>query len=157
MADVTYVVQNTPYNISAVHTVLNIIAGANQPIAIIEWGVSFDGITSNAIPAKVELCQSTQAAAGTVGAGPPAILQAGGRVIAPQFTAQHNYTVEPTVLSCIEPCYIPQFNGAYVKQYPLGQEPETDLSGGTIKALCLRVTPSAAVNCLAYARVAIGG
>jgi len=137
--------------------VLNVIAGANQAVTIFEWSVSFDGVTSSAVPATVELCQSTQATAGTGGASPPAIVQVGGRPITVQVTSAHNYTAEPTVLTAIESYYVPQFMGVFVKQYPLGLEPDSDLSGGTVKALAIRVNVSANVNVLAQIRFGIGG
>lgn len=158
MADAVYVARNSAFAATAgAKTALNVIAGANQPVSIFEWGISFDGVTSSAVPATVELCQSTQATAGTGGASPPAIVQVGGRTISAQVTSAHNYTAEPTVLTVIEQAYIPQFMGLYVKQYPLGLEPDTDLSGGTVKALALRVNVSANVNVLCYIRFGIGG
>lgn len=157
MADAIYVAQNTVFSAATgAKTVLNIIAGANQAVSIIEWGVSFDGVTTTAVPATVNLCQSTQAGAGTAGASPPAVVQVTGRAITSQFTVAHNYTAEPTALTVIEEVFVPQLMGVYIKQYPLGQEPETDLSGGTIKALAIRVNSSATVNVLAYAKVTIG-
>ena len=136
-------------------TVLNLIAGANQPIQVIEWGVSFDGVTSSAFPATVNLCQSTQAAAGTSGGSIPAIVQTKGRAITAQMTTGHNYTAEPTALTVIEQVFVPQFNGIYVRSYGMNEGPDTDLSGGTVKALCIRVNVSANVNCLAYMRVVL--
>jgi len=157
MADCLYVAQNTVFSAATgAKTVLNVIAGANQPIQIVEWGISFDGVTSSAVPATVNLCQSTQATAGTVGTSPPAVVQITGRPITAQFTAQHNYTAEPTVLTVIEEFFVPQYNGMFIRQYPQGQEPETDLSGGTVKALALRVNSSATVNVLAFMKVEIG-
>lgn len=158
MADAVYVAQNTVFAATTgAKTVLNVIAGAQQPISLIEWGISFDGVTASAVPAKVELCQSTQATAGTSAGSIPAIVQTTGRLITAQPTSGHNYTAEPTVLTVIEGIYVPQFMGVFVKQYPLGQEPDTDLSGGTIKAIALRVNVSANVNVLAYMRFGIGG
>jgi hypothetical protein len=136
-------------------TVLNIIAGANQPVQIMEWGVSFDGVTSSAVPATVNLCQSTQAGAGTAGGSPPAVVQVRGRAITVQFTSAHNYTAEPTALTVIEQVFVPQYNGIYVRSYGPNEGPDTDLSGGTIKALAIRVNTSATVNVLAYARVVL--
>jgi hypothetical protein len=157
MADAIYVARNTVFAAATgTKTVLNLIAGANQSVNLAELGISFDGVTSAAVPATVTLEQSTQATAGTVGATPPAIVQVTGRAIAAQVTSQHNYTVEPTVMTPIEQWFVPQFMGTFVKQYPLGQEPETDLSGGTVKALALRVNVSATVNVLAYMRFYIG-
>ncbi len=156
--DAVYIVRNTAFAMTTgAKTVLNVIAGANQAVSILEWGVSFDGVTSSAVPATVELCQSTQAGAGTSAASPPAIVQVGGRTITAQPTSGHNYTAEPTTLTVIEQFYLSQYMGTLVKQYPLGQEPDTDLSGGTVKALAIRVSVSANVNCLAYVRFGIGG
>lgn len=158
MADAVYVARNSVFSAATgAKTALNVIAGANQPVSIFEWGISFDGVTSSAVPATVELCQSTQAGAGTSAASPPAIVQAGGRTITAQPTTGHNYTAEPTTLTVIEQFYVPQFMGLFVKQYPLGLEPDTDLSGGTVKALALRVNTSATVNVLCYMRFGIGG
>jgi hypothetical protein len=78
--DAVYVARNTVFAATAgAKTILNVIAGANQPVSIFEWGISFDGVTATAVPATVELCQSTQAGAGTPAASPPAIVQVGGR------------------------------------------------------------------------------
>lgn len=159
--DAVYVVNNynsgTPFAATTgTKTVLNVISGANQPISIIEFGISFDGVTSSAVPAKVYLSQSTQAGAGTAGVT-PTIVQESGRLITAQPTAGANYTVEPTAITVLEPFFVPQYMGTFVKQYPLGQEPDSDLSGGTVKALCLQVNVSANVNVFAYIRFGIGG
>ena len=158
MAAAVYVARNTVFSATTgAKTVLNVIAGANQAVSVIEWGVSFDGVTATAVPATVELCQSTQATAGTSGASVPAIVQTGGRALTAQPTSGHNYTAEPTALTVIEQVFVPQFMGVYVKQYPLGMEPDTDLSGGTVKAMAIRVNSSATVNVLAYIRFSTGG
>ena len=151
-----YVCQNTVFSAATgAKTVLNVIAGANQPVQFIEWGVSFDGVTSSAVPATVQLCQSTQAGAGTPGGSAPAIVQVRGRATTAQFTAAHNYTGEPTVLTVIEQVFVPQFMGIYVRSYGPSDGPDTDLSGGTVKALAIRVNTSATGNVLAYARVVL--
>lgn len=156
--DAVYIARNTVFAATTgAKTVLNVIAGANQAVSIFEWGVSFDGVTSSAVPATVELCQSTQAGAGTSAGSIPAIVQVGGRSIAAQPTSGHNYTAEPTTLTVMEQKFVPQFMGMYEKQYPLGLEPDTDLSGGTVKAIAIRVNVSANVNVLAYIRFGIGG
>lgn len=134
---------------------LNLISGAAQPVSIYEWGISFDGVTAGAVPATVELMQSTQATAGTATAG--TVVQVGGRAITAQPTFSYNYTSEPTVLTAIEAFYVPQYMGTFIKQYPLGLEPDTDLSGGSVKGMAIRVTVSANVNVLCYARFGIGG
>jgi hypothetical protein len=156
--DAVYVSRNTVFAATTgAKTVLNVIAGAAQAVTVFEWGVSFDGVTASAVPATVELCQSTQATAGTSAASVPAIVQVGGRAITAQPTAGHNYTAEPTALTVIEQKFIPQFMGTYEKQYPLGLEADTDLSGGTVKAVAIRINVTASCNCLAYIRFGIGG
>lgn len=158
MADAVYIARNLVFSAATgAKTALNVIAGANQPVSIFEWGISMDGVTSSAVPATVELCQSTQAGAGTSAASVPAIVQVGGRTLAAQPTSGHNYTAEPTTLTVIEQFFVPQFMGMLVKQYPLGLEPDTDLSGGTVKALALRVNTTATTNVLVYMRFGIGG
>lgn len=156
--DAVYVARNTVFAATAgAKTVLNVIAGANQPVVVLEWGVSFDGVTATAVPATVELCQSTQAGAGTSAGSVPAIVQVGGRTITAQPTSGHNYTAEPTTLTVIEQKFLSQFMGTYEKQYPMGLECDTDLSGGTVKAIAIRINVSANVNALAYVRFGIGG
>lgn len=158
MADCVYVARNTVFAATAgAKTVLNVIAGANQAIDVLQWGVSFDGVTASAVPSTVELCQSTQVGAGTGAASPPAVLQVTGRAIAPQFTTAHNFTVEPTVLTPIEQYFVSPNCGVLVIQYPLGLEPDTDLSAGAIKSIAIRVNVTANVNILAYMRIGIGG
>jgi hypothetical protein len=158
MADAVYVATNLTFSAATgAKTVLNVIAGANQPISLIQWGISMDGVTATAVPAVVELCQSTQATAGTSAGSVPTILQLTGRAVTIQPTAGHNYTAEPTALSIIEQYYVPQYMGGFVMQYPLGTEPETDLSGGTVKALAIRINTTATVNVRAYMRFSIGG
>lgn len=154
MADPIYSLKNTAFAATAgAKTCLNGIAGANTGVAVVEFGISMDGVTSSAVPATVDLFQSTQATAGTVGGSPPAVVQTTGRAAAAQITLAHNYTAEPTALTAIESFYVPQFMGLFVKQYPLGQEPETDFSGGTIRAIGLRINVTANVNVLAEMRV----
>jgi hypothetical protein len=151
-----YIVQNTVFAATTgAKTVLNAIAGANQPVQVLEWGVSFDGVTSSAVPATVQLCQSTQATAGTSAGSVPAIVQVRGRSMTAQFTSGHNYTAEPTALTVIEQVFVPQFNGIYVREYGPSEQPDTDLSGGTVKALAIRINVTANVNCLAYMRVVL--
>src|SRR3954454_12198445 len=117
--DAVYTARNTAFAATAgAKTVLNLIAGANQPVSIFEWGVSFDGVTSSAVPATVELCQSTQATTGTSAASPPAVVQVGGKIITTQPTTCPHYAAEPTALTVIEQKFVSQYNGLYEKQYP---------------------------------------
>lgn len=144
-------VTGTPFAMTAgAKTVLMVIAGANSGLQIVEFGISFDGVTATAVPALVELVSSTQAGAGTSGVT-PTITQVRGRVTGGEPpTGGSNYTAEPTVLVRHRAWYVPQFMGSLVVQFPLGREPETDDSGGAIKAYGIRVNVTANVNALAY-------
>lgn len=133
---------------TAVKTMLQIGTPATTNLSIIEWGISFDG-SAAATPIEVELFGTTVAATVTAvnptSYGDPnavASLCVGGTG-ATGFTA----TVEGTVanyrgfdLQLIAP------TNQYVKQYPLGREPEVAAS----QFVRIRVTAGAAVNAYCY-------
>lgn len=121
---------------STARTVLNLIAGSAVGVTIIEIGVSFDGVTAANAPVSTELCQSTQAGTGTSSSA--TITQLRGRTLSSGLTAQHSYTAEPTALTVLKNPRIDPNKGLLVWQFPLGREVETDLSGGSIKALAMR-------------------
>lgn len=159
MASLGYIAaMSTPHALTTgAKTVLNVVAGANSGILIVEFGISFDGVTSSAVPAVVELCSSTQATAGT-STDTLTVVQTRGRVTGGEApTAFARYSAEPTVLVRHRVWYVPQFMGSLTLQFPLGREPETDDSGGTIRAYAIRVNVSANVNCLAYMEVEHNG
>lgn len=138
---------------AVVHTDLVAIAPAGHGFALAEAAVSFDGVTASAIPVYMELCQSTQAGAGTGGTA-PTIAQVRGVATGGQApTASGSHSVEPTVLTRIRSWYVTPNGGLLVYPLPLGREVECHSSGGTIKALALRSTPAAAVNLQAYMEV----
>lgn len=56
-----------------------------------------------------------------------------------------------------DPWYVRQDGGLLVVQFPLGREPETDDSGGTIRAYGIRVSVSANVNVMSYMEVEKNG
>lgn len=129
-------------------TVLNLVAGANDPIGgLVEIAVSVDLATI----VTVELCESSQGGTGTSTDFTASIKQTGnflaGDSTAPaQVTVRSNYSAEPTTLTVLKQY---QFSGPgpFVMQYPLGREPQSLLSGSTkYKALALRVTAVAACN-----------
>lgn len=151
-------VLETPFAATAgAKTALMVIAGANSGLLVVEFGISFDGVTATAVPALVELVSSTQAGAGTP-TGTPTVTQVRGRVSGGEPpTASGRYSVEPTVLVRHRAWYVPQFMGSLVMQFPLGKEPETDDSGGSIKAYGIRVNVSSNVNVMAYMETEHGG
>lgn len=141
------VVGGTPFALTTgAKTALMAIAPAGHGLCLVNFAVSFDGVTATAVPALVEIVSSTQAGAGTSGVS-PTITQIRGRATGGSApTGGSNYTAEPTTLVSLKRWYVPQFMGTFDKDYPLGREPECDSSGGTIKAIGIRVTVSANVN-----------
>lgn len=135
---------------AAVHTLLMAIAPAGHGLRIVEFGISFDGVTASAVPVDVELVQSTQAGAGTPGVSPTPV-QIRGRATGGQApTAGSNYTAEPTVLTSLGHYFVTPNGGLYVEQFGEEDGIESDSSGGTIKGLGIRITPPAIVNVYGY-------
>ncbi len=147
-------VSGTPFSAATgAKTFMMAIAPAGHGLALTEFAISFDGVTSSAVPALVEIVTSTQAGAGTSGVT-PTITQVRGRTTTGSApTGGGNYTVEPTTLVSVSRFYVPQFDGTFVYQLPLGREIECDSSAGTIKALGLRINTSATVNVVGHMEV----
>jgi hypothetical protein len=128
-------------------TVINAIAPAGVGLVVVAFEISFDGVTASAVPALIEICQSTQATAGTSAGSAPTAVQIRGRArtggSVPTFG--HNYTAEPTVLTPVKQWYVHPTSGLTL-MFPLGREIECDPSGGTVKAIAIRVNVSANVN-----------
>jgi 2-methylaconitate cis-trans-isomerase PrpF len=127
-------------------TILNLIAPASFGLKLVEYTVSFDGVTGAAAPVLVEVCQSTQAGAGTPAASPPTPVQYMGRTIAHGITVGHAYTAEPTVLTPIDQQLVDPYKGLFVFPIPEDESFETDTSGGTVKSVCIRCNAPAIVN-----------
>jgi len=126
-------------------TILNVIAGSNALLRIIELAVSFDGTSSTATPVLVELCYSTQAGNGT-GSSSVTIVQTGGATRTVQATCNKNYSTEPTTLTTWKRWRVHPQTGLAL-QFPLGREPEETV---TADGLLLRLTAAASVNAQAY-------
>ncbi len=133
---------------SVTKSLVAIISGANTTPLITELACGFDATSSSGGKARVQLCTSTQAGAGTPGSSPTP-LQIRGKAQASASTAAINYSAEPTVLVVAKEWPVDITTGI-VLQFPLGREPEQDASSGTIKAYVLRVIMPATVA-LAYA------
>lgn len=137
---------------SGAKTLINLIAGASAaPPTLVEFGVSFDGVTASAVPALVELCMSTQAGAGTTGSV-GAITQIRGYAGASSgVTVVGQYSAEPTVLVAVKQWFVPAFMGLFTIQFPLGREPMGfDTAATSGKGIALRVSAPASVNCRGY-------
>lgn len=144
-----------------IKTLLQVKASATKPMKVIEWGISHDG-SAAATPGNIELVETDVAATVTahVAAGIvkwDAEALAGGDpttnlilvgTTATGFTA----TAEGTTLAArlLDPQLIAPTN-QYVKQFPLGREPQVQVS----KFLRIRVTFPVTVNALCYVLVEV--
>lgn len=138
----------TALSAATAKTVVNLIAGANDVPLLTELSIGFDGVTASAVPVLVDLCYSTQGAAGTPGASPtPTLIRGKG---ASGSTSGIDYSAEPTTLTAFKHWLITPNGGLLVLQFPLGREPLGDASGGTNKAMALRANAPAVVNTRAY-------
>lgn len=127
-------------------TVIAVTAPAQFGANWIAYEISFDGATSTATPARIELCTFTAATAGTNTA--VTIVNSAGQRVTTGFTAGTNYTVEPTVLAPFKTFYLPVYGGTGIIQFTPGQEPDSAVSQG----FAIRVTAPAVVNCNASMR-----
>lgn len=150
MSDVAYRCKNLVFAATAgAKTALVVAAPAGYGLKLSEWSISFDGVTSSAVPATVEFCTLTLAGAGTPAASPPAAIQCRGRAFAGNTpVVTHNYTVEPSVIAVLDPKFISPNGGVFIYPMSLGKEFEVDSSGGTLLAFAIRVNVSANVNVL---------
>ncbi len=127
-------------------TAVSVINAANSLVRTTEISVSFDGVTATAIPVRVELCSSTQAAAGTPGTSPtPTQIHGATRTV--QAGGAEDYSVEPTVISVLKTWFMRADGGIFILQNPLGRETEQPV---TADAILLRLEAAAAVNARAY-------
>lgn len=122
-------------------TVWQLLGVANRSIPIVEFGISFDGVTATAEPVLVELV--SQSTAGTATGATEVTIKGSGT---PQVTGQHSFTAEPTLVNRLAGWEVHPAGGLFVVQFPLGREPT--LEGAT--RIGLRCTAPAAVNCFSY-------
>jgi hypothetical protein len=134
---------------TAIKTLLQIATPSTTEIYVKEWGISFDG-SAAATPIKVELLQTDVAATvtdltpslwGTPGA--PASLCIGSAGNKTGYTATAEGAITATRMFDVQ--FIAPTN-QYIKQFPLGVEPEIAVS----RFLRVRVTAGAAVNAYCY-------
>lgn len=124
-------------------TVISATAPAQFGVNWYGYEISFDGATSTAVPARIELCTFTAATAGTSTA--VTIVNSGGQRVTTGFTSGTNYTAEPTVLATMDSFYLPVYGGTGIVFFPQGKEPDSAVSQG----FAIRVTAPAGVNCIA--------
>ena len=148
---------------TSIKTLLQVLH-PTQPLAVVEWGISFDG-TSAATPGEIELC-TTGTTAATVTAAvandvtclnaqvDPNLASAGGLTLSTAgtgYTSSGEGSVSAPVRSGDLQLIAP--TNQYFKQFPLGQPfwvPATNV-------LRIRVTFGAAINAYCYVVFGIGG
>lgn len=141
MAGITVLAQTAEVALTAAtaKTVLQIVAPTNQRLKVTRWGVYFDGTSTSAEPAQVELM--VQTTAGTMSSLTLLKVKPRGSSETIQSTAQHTATSEPTASDIQDVAEVhPQ--GGYEVIYPIGQERE--VAGGG--RLGIKITAPANVN-----------
>lgn len=128
-------------------TLLQLRAGLAREARLIEWGISFDGITSAATPARVKLIRQTTGGTMTqVGAG----IKWNSNDTASSGSYRVKATSEPTLSTDIYEIHqLTPTGGLLVKQYPLGRE--LQLNPGERLGFCVTAGPSSAASALCYA------
>lgn len=107
-------------------TVITVLGSATDTICLKRVRVSFASVTATDVPALVEVGITTTA--GTSTAFTP--VQIVGSTLASSATAGYNNSVEPTYNRIFESLYVPVNNGLVEWFYPLGEEPQCDISQG---------------------------
>jgi len=113
---------------------------------IVEWGISFDGISSTATPARVKLIRQTTG-------GTMTQRGAGVKYDSSRTDSNASYrvkaTAEPTLTADIYELHqVTPTGGLLVKQYPLGRE--ITLNAGERLGLVVTAGPNSAASALGY-------
>lgn len=98
-------------------TVLQLVGATNHKVAVLGWGVFFDGVSVTAEPVQVRLLRQTTA--GTMSALTCYQTQTAAETI--QTTAQHTATVEPTSSDVLDVLEVHPQSGYEIK-FPPGHE-----------------------------------
>ena len=131
---------------STAKSVLGVKAHANSGILLRKVRGSFNSVTAADQPVLVEIMTSTWGA-NSPGTNSTSVtpIQTVGRVITAGFTAGKTWTTEPTTLAQLDAFYCPP-NGTFLYDFPLGDEPDADLSVGFV----VRCTPGASATSLSF-------
>lgn len=130
---------------TAIKTLLQLTAASSKAITIISWSVSFDGVTSSAVPIPVELIETTTVAGTGMTAVTPtkwnpssdASLTTAG--FSP--SAEGSVTGTTRLLDYVD---LTPNGGVYVHDFPLGREPVVLAS----QVVRIRTTSAATVGAI---------
>ncbi len=111
---------------------------------LVEFGISFDGVTAGAVPVQVDVTrvQST----GTSGVNAAVARTDSGISNASRSTAATGFTVEPSSPVVFKSMYVDPNKGLFIYQFP----PGTRSVGGGSTWPAIRATAPANVNCDAW-------
>lgn len=130
---------------AASETLWQLLAPSDAEARLIEFGVSFDGVTASNAPVDVDLLR--QSTAGTSSAATEIEWRTSG--LAARVVATTIFTAEPTAADILASWQLTPNGGLLVVQYPLGREPVISAS----ERLAVRATTASGVtpNATAYA------
>jgi hypothetical protein len=135
----------TPYTVITADTssIMEVLGDADVRAVLVEFSISFNGVSATQAPILVKLRQITATGTGT--ACTEVAVQRTGKT-APQCQAKHTLTVEPTMVATVAlgQWYVHPQGGMLVMQYPLGREPVI-CDGVAAQGLALELTSAAAV------------
>jgi hypothetical protein len=136
---------------TAIKTLLQIATPSTCEMRVLEWGISFDG-SAAATPIKCELVDTNVAATVTAHVAAGVMSHNDTGTVASKMTLGTSATgYTATAEGSITATRLLDYQqiaptGQFVKQYPLGYEPEVAAS----RFLRVRVTAGAAVNAVCY-------
>lgn len=138
----TVTVDAVQLSANTVQTLWQVQAAATKRVRVVEWGISFDGVSASAVPARVELLR--QSSTGTSSAYTPnKVDESDVAALASALTA---FTVEPGVGAVLQQFRVTPNGGLLVLQYPFGREVQV----GVGNRIGCRVLAADAVKATSY-------
>ena len=130
---------------ATVETILQVVAGANKPVRLSRWGISFNGVTVTDQPVRVELLRLTSA--GTSSAYVPKKFDPNSEASMAQGRTAH--TAEPTADDVLAVHYVSPAGGNLEEIFSPGYPDERPIVAPNGR-LGIRVLAVAAVNVNAF-------
>lgn len=130
---------------ATVETLIQVVAGANKPVRIARWGISFNGVTVTDQPVKVELLRLTSA--GTSSAFVPKKMDPVSEASVAQGLTSH--TAEPVAGDILEIHRVSPAGGNLVEAYSAGYPDERPIVAPSGR-IGIRVLAQNAVNVTAF-------
>ena len=130
--------------VAATVETLLMVTSVTDTLRVLGWGVSFDSVSSDDVPALVNFARATTAGTATACTADiaPAITSN-----TPSATAQNLFTAEPTVTKILESHYVTPNGGLLVMQYSTAEA----VRALDTERLVLRATaPTSNVNASAW-------